>query len=235
MKLLENIDRQKIILAILLITIGVISRISLHDFFNAINNPFASSGFLDVFFIIAVISILSGVLLGKYFVFIIPICVISITDIFYGIVDPINSALWTTWLFLFTTSGYIFIALIGFIIKRKSKVKINFLPKIFGAGIGSVIIYDLWTNFGFWLSYSKLGFYPQNIQGLVSVLIGGIPFMLWHVLSFSLLLTAILIPITLNIHQPIFSQKFILKPIEKIFILTATLFLMGASIITAII
>ena len=235
MKLFENINKQKIILSSLLISIGVFCRIFLHDFFNNINNPFSSNGFLDVFFIIAVIAILSGILLGKYFVFIIPICVILITDIFYGIVNPINSALWTTWLFLFTTSGYIFIALIGFIIKRKSKINISFFPKILGAGVVSVIIYDLWTNFGFWLSYSKLGFYSQNIQGLITVYIGGIPFMIWHMLSFSILLTTILIPIMLNIHLPLFSQKFILKPIEKVLILTATLTLMGASIITAII
>jgi hypothetical protein len=235
MKLLANIDKQKIMLAFILVTLGVISRISLHDFFNNINNPFTTNGFLDVFFIIAVISILSGLLLGKYYVLIVPICVILITDIFYGIVDPINNALWSSWLFLFTTSGYVFIALIGLFTKRKLKINLSFFPKIFGSGIIGVIIYDLWTNFGFWLSYSKLGFYPQNFQGLASVFISGIPFMLWHILSFSLLLSTILLPIILIKDNPLFSENFMLKPIEKVYIISFTIILISASIITALI
>ena len=131
--------------------------------------------------------------------------------IFYGIVDPINTALWTTWLFLFTTSGYVFIAIIGLYTRRHSKFDMSFIPKILGAGIIGIIVYDLWTNFGFWLSYSKLGFYPQTYEGLFSVFIGGIPFMLWHILSFSIVLTIILIPIIKYKDLSILSYKNILN------------------------
>lgn len=235
MNISNKIDKQKLMIASLLIMIGVLSRITLHDFFNSINNPFTTNGFLDVFFIIALISIFSGILLGKYFIFIIPICVIGITDIFYGIVDPINTALWTTWLFLFTISGYVFIAIIGLYTRKNSKFDMSFIPKILGAGIFGIIVYDLWTNFGFWLSYSKLGFYPQTLAGLTSVFIGGLPFMLWHILSFSIVLTIILIPLIHYKDLSIISYKNILKPNEKIYILSVTLILITASIITAII
>ena len=134
MNILEKFDTKKIIIASFLIIIGVFSRITFHDFFNSINNPFTNNGFLDVFFIIALISIFSGILLGKYYVFLVPISVIIITDIFYGIINPINNALWTTWLFLFTISGYIFIALIGLYTKRNSKFDIVFIPKLLGSG-----------------------------------------------------------------------------------------------------
>ena len=235
MILSNRIDKKKLMIASLLIIIGVSFRLALHDFFNSINNPFATSGYLDVFFIIALISIFSGILIGKYFTFIIPLCVIGITDIFYGIVDPINTALWSTWLFLFTTTGYIFIALIGFYSRKNSKFNFSFIPKILGAGIFSIIIYDFWTNFGFWLSYSKLGFYPQTISGLITVFIGGLPFMLWHILSFSITLIIILIPIIHFKGLSKISYNIILKPKEKIYILSATLILITASIITAII
>jgi hypothetical protein len=229
------IDKQKLMIAGILIMIGVLSRITLHDYFNSINNPFTTNGFLDVFFIIALISILSGILLGKYFIFIIPICVIGITDIFYGIIDPINAALWATWLFLFTTSGYVFIAILGLYTRKNSKFDISFFPKILGAGIFGIIVYDLWTNFGFWLSYSKLGFYPQTLGGLTTVFIGGLPFMLWHILSFSIAFTLIILPIIYYKDLSMFAYKNILKPNEKIYILSATLILITASIITAII
>jgi hypothetical protein len=235
MNLSSKFDKQKVTIASLLIIIGVSCRITLHDFFNSINNPFATSGYLDVFFIIALISIFSGILLGKYYTFIIPLCVIGITDIFYGIIDPINTALWSTWLFLFTTTGYIFIALIGLYNRKNSKFNMSFIPKILGSGIFAIIIYDLWTNFGFWLSYSKLGFYPQTISGLITVYIGGLPFMLWHILSFSIALTIILIPIIHFKNLSKISYDIILKPNEKIYILSATLILITASIITAII
>jgi len=147
----------------------------------------------------------------------------------------VNTALWSTWLFLFTTSGYVFIALFGLLSKRKIKFEVKYIPKFLGIGFIGIIIYDLWTNFGFWLSYSQLGFYPQTIFGLMTVFVGGLPFMLWHILSFSIILTIILIPIIHFKSLSKISYDIILKPNEKIYILSATLILITASIITAII
>ena len=121
-KILKNnnieIDKQKILLASIIIIIGVLCRIILHDFFNSISNPWAESGFLDVFFIIAAISIFSAILLGKIYTIAIPLIVLVITDVFYAFVDHVNTSLYTTWLFLFTGSGYIFIALLSLYIKK---------------------------------------------------------------------------------------------------------------------
>lgn len=235
MNISEKIDISKIKLASLLILIGVIGRILLHDYFNSISIPFAEYGFLDVFFIIALISIISGILIGKYYVFIVPICIIAITDIFYGIIDPINISYWYSWLFLFTTSGYVFLALLGSYTRKNSNINMNFIPKILGAGIFGVIIYDLWTNFGFWLGFSKLGYYPQTFQGLISVFIGGIPFMIWHILSLSLALTIITTPLVIYKEKINFSSTIFLKPTEKVYIISVTLILITASIISALI
>jgi hypothetical protein len=229
------IDNQKFKIASLLILIGVIGRISFHDFFNSISLPFIENGFLDVFFIIGALSIISGILLGKYYVFIVPIIIISITDLYYGIIDPINASYWYSWLFLFTTSGYVFIAMLGYYSRKKFELNFNYIPKLLGFGVIGVILYDLWTNFGFWLGFSKLGFYPQTINGLISVYIGGLPFMLWHIISLSLLLTIIIIPLILYKEKLVLSKNIIIKPFDNIYILIATIILISASILSAII
>jgi hypothetical protein len=228
-------DRQKIMLAGLLIAIGVLGRLILHDFFNGISNPFAEFGFLDVFFVVALVAIFSGVLLGKYYTFIVPLCVLIITDIYYAFVDPINAAIYTSWLFLFTLSGYVFIALIGAFTRKKSKLNMMFVPKLLGAGVVGIVIYDLWTNFGFWLAYSKLGYYPQTIEGLGTVYLGGVPFMVWHLLSTSVALAVIIIPLMYLKKHEILTKEFVVKPIEKYVITGATVFLIVASILTAMI
>lgn len=230
-----EIDNQKILLASILIFIGVFCRIILHDFFNSINNPWAEFGVLDVFFVIAAVSIFSAILLGNYYTIAIPIIVLAITDGFYALVNPLNIAIYPTWLFLFTSSGYIFIALLSLYPKKKSKLNKIFIPKILGAGILGVVIYDLWTNFGFWLSYSRVGWYPISLEGLATVYIGGIPFMIWHILSTAIAITVIIIPLVYFTEHKLIKSETMLNPFEKYVIASATLFLMAVSIISAII
>jgi len=239
MEIINKIDKQKLILAGLLITMGVVSRILLHDFFNGIANPWDESGFgvLDVFFVTAVVAIISGVLLGKYYTIIVPIAVLFASDIFYAAIYPevAGLALYTSWLFLFTVSGYVFMALLGFYIKKKSKINYTFIPKLFGVGILGIVIYDLWTNFGFWLTYSRLGWYPMNIEGLATVYSGGIPFMIWHMLSAGIALTLIAIPLIYFKEHKILKHEIILKPVEKYILASATIFLIFISIISTFI
>lgn len=232
-------DKQKIILAGLLIAIGLLGRIILHDFFNNIVNPWEESGLLglDVFFVIATVSIFSGILLGKYYALIIPITVIVLSDVFYASVNSVNVLLYTTYLFLFTITGYIFISLIGFYTKKKSKFNKRFIPKILGAGIVGIIIYDLWTNFGFWLSFSRL--YPDYLtptfSGLITAYSWGLPVMIWHILSGAIAITIIAIPLLYLKEHKILQTDFTLKPIEKYSISFATIILMTLSVISAII
>lgn len=234
-----DINKQNILLAGLLIAIGVLGRIILHDFFNGITNPWEqSSGLgLDVFFVMAAISIFSGIILGKYYALIIPLIVVVISDVFYAFVNPVNVLLYTTYLFLFTITGYVFISLIGFYTKKKSKLDKAFIPKIFGAGIVGILIYDFWTNFGFWLSFSRL--YPDYLSptfyGLIQAYIWGIPMMIWHILSGAITIVIIAVPLVLLKEHKIFQTDHTLKPIEKYSIACATVVLMILSIISAVI
>lgn len=234
---MENINKQKLILAIALIALGVIGRIGLHDFFNGIINPIPTNGFpvpLDVFFVVATVSIFSGLLLGKYYAILVPMCVIVITDVTYAIIDPKTASVWASSIFLFTWSGYTIIALIGSFAKRKEGIKITFIPKLLGAGALGVIFYDLWTNFGFWLGFSKLGFYPQTLGGLATVYVGGIPSMIWHLISVTVALTIVAVPLIYLREHELLKKTIALKPMEKYIIASATLILMSASILITI-
>ncbi|RLF44832.1 MAG: hypothetical protein DRN09_02620 [Thermoplasmata archaeon] len=181
-RLLDN--KHRIIGAFILIIAGVLGRIYLRNFlpntpswYITINGITQPVFMMDLFFVVAVISLLSGLLLRGYYTFIVPFLIMLITDIYYG----------NNYIFLFTWSGFILIALLGFLISnRKSTLNI---PVVMGTGIVGVLLYDLWTNFGCWL-----GWYPHTLNGLILCYTVAIPFTLWHLLSTVAAISVIVIP-----------------------------------------
>jgi len=237
MNLKEIMNTNKIAFAGLLIALGVLGRILFHDFFNNIINPISPNELqmgLDLFFIIGGVSLFAGFLLGKYYAFIVPLCVIACTDLFYAIVDPKTIPLWTTWLFLFTWSGYAVLALLGSFVKKKPARSLSTVPFLMGAGVLGVLFYDLWTNLGFWLTYSKMGWYPQTIEGLATVIIGGIPSMVWHLLSISIVIGLVSVPLFVWKKQEFFTTRKTSHPAEKYVLMSCTTLLLITSIITAL-
>ena len=184
-KIKEN--RERILAGIILVTIGVLSRITftnllsytppLYLTLNGITQPLFM---LDVFFVVALIAFLSGYLLGGYYSFIIPLSVMIISDVLLG----------NTFIFLFTWSGFALIGLIGYYLQTKQYKGVRHLPSILGGSIGSILLYDLFTNFGSWL-----GWYPATLQGLATCYTVALPFMLWHLLSTTIALTTVIVPI----------------------------------------
>lgn len=163
-------EKSRIMAALILIILGIVCRVLLKGVM------------MDVFFIIAVVSILSGLLLGGYYTFIVPISIMIITDLIIG-----NNII-----FLFTWSGFAILAVIGYLVKSKQSLTIKKAPIIIGSGIVGILIYDLWTNFGCWL-----GWYPHTFEGLATCYTVAIPFTLWHLLTTTIALTAVIIPLTL--------------------------------------
>ena len=232
MSIKTKINTQKILLAGLFIAIGVLGRVILHDFFAGITNPMP----LDVFFVVSAVSLLAGVYLGRYYAFIVPVIIIALTDVFYAVIDPKTLSLWTSWLFLFTWSGFTIIALSGSLIKKKTiRQTKTFIPRLLGASVLGVFVYDVWTNFGFWLTFSKMGFYPQTIAGLGTVFVGGFPMMLWHQLSSCLAILCIILPLVYLKKQDILHRETTIRPIEKYIIIGSTAILLTASILTALV
>lgn len=170
-----HFSMKKITIATLLISIGVISRIFLSKFlppsphfyinFFGIKQPIFIAG--DVFFMIASISLISGRYLREYFTFLVPFMIMLITDVFIG----------NNFIFLFTWSGFAIMGWIGYAMRKKS-------AKYFiSLSIPSIILYDLWTNFGWWL-----GYYGGNLKYLTLCYTLAIPFMIWHLISTLLVL-----------------------------------------------
>ena len=183
--ILEN--KNRIMFAILLVSLGSVIRILLHNnlpsspsIFITLNGITQPMFMLDLFFVVAIISILSGILLGGYFTFIVPISVMIITDLIIG----------NNWILLFTWSGFAILGLIGWLLKKKNSLTIQHIPRILGVGIVGIFIYDIWTNFGTFLG----GWYSQTWEGLVLCYTNALPFMFWHLLSTTIGLTLIIVP-----------------------------------------
>jgi hypothetical protein len=180
-------NKYRMIAGIILITIGVLCRItfthllphtpSLYLTLNGITQPLFM---LDVFFVVAVIAFLSGYLLGGYYSFIIPLSVMIISDTLLG----------NTFIFLFTWSGFALIGLIGYYLQTKRYTGMSHVPTILGGSIGAILLYDVFTNFGSWL-----GWYPHTLQGLTLCYTLAVPFTLWHLLSTTIALTMIIVPV----------------------------------------
>lgn len=204
--IIEN-NLPKILIASLLITIGVMGRLTLFELLpkspsiylnlNGITLPLFM---MDLFFIIAIIAILSGLLLNSYYAFFIPLSVMAITDIMIG----------NNFIFIFTWSGFAMIGVIFYLIKSKNKFTIKNTPFLFGASIGTILLYDLWTNFG-----SFLGGYPKTLTGLTLCYTVAIPFTLWHILSTTVAFGLIVLPILYIKEKELIKINHSVKPIEK--------------------
>lgn len=206
-----NLDNRRIMLGIILIITGVVLRISLHNnmpaspsLFITINGITQPMFMLDLFFVVATISLLSGLLLGGYYTFIVPICVMGISDIIIG----------NTWILLFVWSGFAVIGLIGYLISKKQMLSIKKTPTILGLSIGSIFLYDLWTNFGTWLGGPQWG-YTYTWAGLTLCYTRALPFMLWHLLSATIAFAAVLIPIAYLKDNKVRLPEFSVNPLEK--------------------
>ncbi|MBN2602842.1 MAG: hypothetical protein JXA91_01760 [Candidatus Thermoplasmatota archaeon] len=197
----------KIFIASALIVIGVIGRLAFLEFlpsspslYITLNNVTQPVLMMDLFFLVAIICILSGLLFKSYFVFLVPLSIMIITDIIIG----------NDFIFLFTWSGFAMIGFISLVLNSKNKFTIKNTPLIFGASIGSVLLYDLWTNLGCWL-----GWYPNTIEGLSLCFTNALPFTLWHLLSTTVALTVIVLPILYIKKHLDTKSDYSTKPIEK--------------------
>lgn len=201
-------NKNRLMLAVLLIAFGSIIRLLLHNnlpgspsIYITINGVTQPMFMLDLFFVVAIISILSGLLLGGYYTFIVPISTMVITDVIIG----------NNWILLFTWSGFAILGLIGYILKSKNSLKIRHVPRILGAGIGGILLYDIWTNFGTWLG----GWYTHTWGGLALCYTNALPFMFWHLLSTTIAMALVILPIIYLKEHKVTIPEFQIRPLEK--------------------
>ena len=167
----------KLIMAVLLVTLGVLFRTVWH---LGPNVEFVTSA-----------TLLAGAYLGKKWAFIVPVSIMAISDLTLG----------NTNIFLFTWSAYLIIGLTGHQLlkdqrskikdqKHRLNIKNNKIFKAMGIGIGASVWFFLWTNFGVWL-LDSWGMYPKTLSGLIDAYVMGFPF-----LKYNLIGNLILIPVS---------------------------------------
>ncbi len=222
-------NKNRITLAILLISIGSIIRIVLNNnlpnppsIYITINGLTQPMFMFDLFFIVAIISIVSGLLLGGYYTFIVPISTMIISDIVIG----------NNWIILFTWSGFAIIGVIGYILKTKNKMNIKHIPSILGVGIGGILLYDIWTNFGTWLGGWG---YAYTWEGLALCYAKALPFMLWHLLSTTIAMILVLIPIIYLKEHKFTIPDFNITQTEEKITIAAPLLLIILSVVNSLI
>lgn len=169
-------NAQRLILALILIGVGIIGRICLKELLP----PGSSWCMFDMFAAVAVFALLAGCLLGGVFTFIVPISIMLISDIYLG----------NTYIFLFTWSGFTFVGLLGYALRNKVSYTPKFILSLTGTGILGVLVYDLWTNFGWWLG----PFYPHTVEGLALCYLMALPFTLGHLISTLVVVPLVSIP-----------------------------------------
>lgn len=201
-------NKNRLMIAVLLIAIGSIIRILLHNnlpgspsIYITINGITQPMFMLDLFFVIALISLISGLLLGGYYTFIVPISTMIITDLILG----------NNWILLFTWSGFALIGLVGYILKTKKSLSVRHIPRILGVGIGAILLYDIWTNFGTWLG----GWYTHTWEGLALCYTKALPFMFWHLLSTTIAMALVILPIVYLKEHKVTIPDFQINPFEK--------------------
>ncbi len=171
------------ILLLILIIIGSLGRFLLVDY-NL--QPFPN------FELIMVVTFIGAMLLIPSISWFIPLICMVISDLLIG--NPIFIGSDMNRIVLFTYSGFAIMALIN-ILNRKNidgwikKLGVKEFAIVGGIGVGLSLIYDVWTNIGWWYLL-----YPHTLGYLRAVFAAGLPFMIYHAVSGALTFILIGLP-----------------------------------------
>lgn len=205
MNLKESVNSIQIMWAAVFIAMGTFGRYLLVGFGF---QPFPN------FEIIMVLTFLAFMLLKPSVAIFVPLLSMVFSDVLLGNSILVGSQM--NKIVLFTYSGFTLVAVLCMIGKDRFKNRFNELRLKnvgFAAGLGIifVLIYDVWTNIGWWYIM-----YPHNMQSLVMVFSAGIPFMLYHLIS-GVITFVVALPIFVYVSKKdTFDVSVNLKAIQKI-------------------
>ena len=147
------------------------------------------------FEIIMVVTFLAVMLIRSPLALIVPLITMICSDVLIG--NPIFMGDQMNRIVLFTYSGFTIIALLNLFNKerlwnRLGQFHMKNIGLMAGLGIGFVLIYDIWTNMGWWYLM-----YPHDVPSLALVYTAGLPFMIYHMISGIVTFVAIGVPLLL--------------------------------------
>ncbi len=162
-----KMTRQKNAMAAAFIIIGVVGRLLLIDVPNIET--------------VMAVAILAGYFLGGVYMIFVPLTIMVFSDfLIYGNIYSGAYSLQTIMaMSAFTWSGFVFVALIGRMSRRKVLKVVRNVAIVTAISIPATIAYDLWTTLGGWY------FIYQPLMGwtLGDALINLMPFMILHLIS----------------------------------------------------
>ncbi len=145
--------KTKLITALILIAFGLLGRIFINEFIKIPNLEIITS-----------FSLIAGAMLGGLYVFLVPLAIIAVSDIYFG----------NTSILYFTWSAFMIIGLFGWFLRNKKSFNYRFIALMTGMGIFSSLFFYLYTNFGWWLLTNM---YSHTWSGLIQCYIAGLPFL----------------------------------------------------------
>lgn len=190
MNIKQHINLQQAIMLCGLILFGIIGRYIL---VGRGVQPFPN------FEIIMVTTFLAMMMIRSPLALIVPLASMIGSDLLIG--NPIFIGSQMNRIVLFTYSGFALIALISAVNKQRlwasvRQVRLHSLGLFAGLGAGFVLLYDIWTNLGWWYLM-----YPHNGGSLLAVFTAGLPFMAYHMISGILTFILIGLPVVMYVNQ----------------------------------
>ena len=221
MNIKNQTNLQQLIIMIGLILFGTIGRYVL---FGMGVQPFPN------FEVIMVVTFLAVMVLRSPLALIVPLVSMIGSDLLIG--NPIFVGNQMNRIVLFTYSGFAIIALINLFNKDRlwsglGQLRLKTVGLVAGLGVGFVLLYDIWTNVGWWYLM-----YPHDTSSLAMVFSAGVPFMVYHILSGVVTFLAIGLPVLMYVAKKkdsIHLQPFKLKTFHKIPVVLLVLGLMTLS------
>ena len=219
MKVEKLSDINQVVLTIGLILIGALGRFIL---VGTEMQPFPN------FEIIMVMTFLAALVLKPTLAIFVPLLSMMLSDLLIG--NPIFVGSQMNRIVLFTYSGFVMIGLINIFKRDKIRAKLGeFRLKNVGIaagfGIGFVLLYDVWTNIGWWYLM-----YPHTVTSLAMVFTTGVPFMIYHMISGVVTFLVIALPILAYVSKKTNIELSVkLKNIHKIPVVALALCLIALS------
>jgi hypothetical protein len=181
------------------------------------------------FEIIMILTFIAALFIKPYLAFLVPLISMIGSDLLLG--NAIFSGSQLSKIILFTYTGFLLISLFSIFTKKKTSSRLRSLglksiTLSLGVGIGFTLLYDTWTNIGWWFLM-----YPHTLESLLAVFVAGIPFMIYHLLSATVTFTLIGLPlIVFSRKKQILEKTDYIPIIQKISLLSLTISLIVISI-----
>jgi len=164
----------KMLGAVALIVLGVVGRLALKPFVPAGNALIA----FDLFAVIGILAVLSGLLLGGYYSLAVPLSAMAVSDAILG-----NGLI-----LVFTWSGFALMGYLGLRARQSRAPTATFGLRGTGIGVAGILAFDVWTNVGWWLVSPM---YPHTLAGLGACFAMATPFIVGHLLTTAALLPTV--------------------------------------------